>query len=317
MIRLDGIVPTLVMLTLATMTASCGGSAPPPDDQPSVVVVPPIQTIAAADEPPPGEWPDKPDPPRTGPAHVAVACQFTDGWVSVLPTELYDPGEEFLMQALIGLAEEPSFWEQAGYGRFRDHRATRCTDRGTTVDVPTGSHYLLIGWANQFSVKGQYRDNGYLEQITLQPGETRHFKITTDRLTHTWLCISCPYLLAHGAGGLDELGQVLVDRYTRRRKGTDVVQAQVAVRDGRVTLTIAEREPEITHLDAIEVTTANRRLSLALAAPAALRQIDGQDLQLSLGEQLDLVFEAPAIPDGLIDVEIHVTGHYEPVGPLL
>jgi hypothetical protein len=317
MISLNGIVPTLVIVTLAAAAGGCGGSAPPPEDLQNVVVVPPIQTVATGDEPPPGDWPDKPSEPRTGPARVQVACPFSDGWMAVLPTDLYDPGEEFLMQALIGLTEEPPFWEQAGYGRFRDHRAQRCDERGTLVEVPAGSHYVLIGWANQFSVKGQYRDNGYLEQVTLQPGETRHFKITTDQLTHTWLCISCPYLLAHRDGGLVELGQVLVDRYSRRRRGTDVVRAQVEVRDGRVTLRLAEREPEITHLDAIEVTTPDRALPLSPALLAPLGQIDGQGLQLSMGEELDLVFPAPTAPDGLMDVEIRVTGHYEPVGPLL
>jgi hypothetical protein len=283
-----------------------------------VVVVPPIQTVAASDEPPPDSGLEEPpDKAGTGPAKVVVACEFTDGWVSVMPADVYEPKEEFLMQALIGLSEEPKFWLGVGYGRFADYRAVRCDQRGTTVDVPAGSHYVLVGWANQFSVKGEYRDNGYLEQTTLHPGETRHYRITTDRLTHTWLCISCPYLLAHGRGGWVELGQVLVDRYHRRRRGTDVVRARVDVRGGKVRLRLAEREPEVTLLDAVRVATAEQMLAPAAGTMSAVVGADGKTHRLSMGQHLDLTFEAPGIPDGTLDVEIQVTGHYEPVGPLL
>ncbi len=312
MVRFDELVPVAI-LSLAVSGASCGGSPPPPDE-PSVVVVPPIQTVASSDEPPPMDPPDK---QGMGPAQVVVACEFSDGWVSVLPADLYEPNEEFLMQALIGLTEEPKFWHGAGYGRFADYPAVRCDRRGTTVKAQAGSHYVLVGWANQFSVKGEYRDNGYLEQTTLNPGETRHYRITTDRLTHTWLCISCPYLLAYRDGRFEELGQVLVDRYSRRRRGTDVVRAQVAVHDGRLRLRIAEREPEITHLDAVILRNAQGELSPAPGTPAALLRADGQVRELAMGDRLDLVFEAPGTPDGVMDVEIQVTGHYEPVGPLL
>jgi len=313
MVRRVDLVPPLVTLSCALAAVSCGSSAPPPED-PNVVVVPPIQTVATGQEPAPVEPPDK---PGTGPAEVVVACEFSDGWVSVMPADVYEPSEEFLMQALIGLSEEPKFWHGVGYGRFANYRAVRCDQRGTSIDVPAGSHVVLVGWANQFSVKGEYRDNGSLEQTTLNPGETRHYRITTDRLTHTWLCISCPYLLAYRGGGLEELGQVLVDRYGRRRQGTDVVKARVEVKDGQIRLRIAEREPEITHLDAVTVSTAHRVLPPAPATTAAVQQADGRVVKLSMGQELDLVFTAPGVPDGEIDVEIHVTGHYEPVGPRL
>ncbi|MBW2455400.1 MAG: hypothetical protein JRI68_12850 [Deltaproteobacteria bacterium] len=313
MIRFDDLVSPVALVILALNGASCGGSSQPPDEV-NVVVVPPIQTVASGDEPPPIDPPDK---PMSGRAEVVVACEFADGWVSVLPADRYEPSEEFLMQALIGLTEEPKFWHGAGYGRFGDYRAVRCDPRGTSIHVPAGSHYVLVGWANQFSVKREYRDNGYLEQTTLNPGETRHYRITTDRLTHTWLCISCPYLLAYRDGRFEELGQVLVDRYSRRRRGTDVVRARVEVRNGQVRLRIAEREPEITHLDAVVVSNAHRELSPAPGTLAALVRADGQVRELTMGQRLDLVFEAPGTPDGVMDVEIQVTGHYEPVGPLL
>jgi hypothetical protein len=73
----------------------------------------------------------------------------------------------------------------------------------------------------------------------------------------------------------------------------------------------------VSRLDAVEVLVAGRALPLAPGTPAALRTIDAQRVSLSMGESVDVAFEAPGIPDGTVTAEIRVTGHYDPIGPLL
>jgi hypothetical protein len=51
--------------------------------------------------------------------------------------------------------------------------------------------------------------------------------------------------------------------------------------------------------------------------PKAVRAIDDEAKQLRLGDAIELRFDARGFADGPIDVEIEVSGHYEPIGPLL
>lgn len=294
---------------------------------------PPGVTVIAADGAPGGETAGTPlavtsnaptttESPQSGPiaagtSVVEVSCRFGEGWVSVLPASLYDSSEEFLMQALIGFATDPQFWGGLPeYARYAPHAAHRCdTSTPARFQVAPGSYYLLVGWTGRFD-GGEYHDNGYLEQVNLQSGQSTSRTLDPGQMQHTWLCISCPYLLVSRDGAPVDVGRVLVDRYTRERAGTDVRAVDLDVTDGRIEIVIAEREPEITQLDAIEVRLEGRRLR-PLEMPTSARTVDSRHHELSMGQSLRATFDARRWPDGRHRAEIRVTGHYVPIGPLL
>lgn len=257
-------------------------------------------------------------PPPKGDPGIKVACDFKDGWVAVLPAKLYDPGEEFLMQALIGLQGDPGFWGGLSeYAKYEPHKAQKCGADGVQFDLAAGDYVIAVGMANQFFVRGEYRDNGYVEEVSLKSGSTHAVTLSEKDLSHTWLCISCPYLVVFQDGEAVEAGQVLKDRYTRRRYGTDVVHTQADVRDGVLTVRLDEREPETSYIDAVVVRVDGRTLRPLGSAPKGLRAIDDTTTALKLGDSAVLEFDAARFADGLVDVEIQVSGHYEPIGPLL
>ena len=151
----------------------------------------------------------------------------------------------------------------------------------------------------------------------MRAGQVVPFTITTAMLNHEFVCISCPYLAVRRGDRVVELGQVLVDRYTTRREGTDLRTTDVDVRGGRIVVTIDEREPEVSRIDAVELRVGGRALPLAAGAPASLRAIDGDHQDLAMGESIALAFDASGLADGTVTAEIRVTGHYDPIGPLL
>jgi hypothetical protein len=249
---------------------------------------------------------------------VRVACNFEQGFVAVLPVGLYDPGEEFLMQALIGLTEEPTFWKGLPeYAKLEPYKASRCTSGGQTFALAPGKYKVAVGQAGQFSVRNEYRDNGFLSEIEVVDGTMQQVKLSTTDLKHTWLCISCPWLVVFQDGQRVEAGQVLVDRYTRKRYGTDVVTTQADVVDGVLVVRLEEREPEVSFIDAVVVRAGGDELRPMRRTPKAVRAIDDAATELRLGEAIELRFDARGHEDGPIEVEIEVSGHYEPIGPLL
>ena len=249
---------------------------------------------------------------------VRVACNFEQGFVAVLPVGLYDPGEEFLMQALIGLTEEPTFWKGLPeYAKLEPYKASRCTSGGQTFALAPGKYMVAVGQAGQFQVKNEYRDNGFLSEIEVVDGSMQQVKLSTTDLKHTWLCISCPWLVVFRDGQRVEAGQVLVDRYTRKRYGTDVVTTQADVVDGVLVVRLEEREPEVSFIDAVIVRAGGEELRPMRRTPKAMRAIDDAATELRLGEAIELRFDARGREDGPIEVEIEVSGHYEPIGPLL
>ena len=51
----------------------------------------------------------------------------------------YDPGEPYLMQALIGLSEEPGFWRKSSqYKKLQPYRALPCDRNGQTFSLAPG-----------------------------------------------------------------------------------------------------------------------------------------------------------------------------------
>lgn len=310
-----------------------GGEQPPPPtvaapdpNQPAPPVVPsqPVQVQPTPVQPQPVQpvqpTPVQPTlpPPPAGTAAIDVSCAFENGWVSVLPLSVYQRGDEFVMQALIGFSTDASFWGgQNEYQHLRPYAAQQCLPTARRFQVQAGPYVVLIGWAGRFQVQGSYARNGRIEHVNAVAGQSLSFAITPAMLNHEFVCISCPYLAVQRDGRAVELGQVLVDRYTAARAGTDVRTTTLDVRGGRLVVTLHEREPEVSRLDAVEVRVGGRALPLAVGAPAALRAIDGQRHDLAMGESLDVAFDAAGIPDGVVTAEIHVTGHYDPIGPLL
>lgn len=246
---------------------------------------------------------------KTG--QLSVACEFDDGWSAVLPIKLAGAKEkdEYLMQALIGLTDDPEFWApMPEYEELKPHAASRCGQAPTVRDLQPGEYVLFIGWAGQFANTG-YENNGRIEPFTIKAGQNRDRRFTTDDLDADLPCISCPFLLVERAGQFVELGQILIDRYIASKRGTDLRTAVVGVRGGRITVKLAEREPEVSHIDAIEVWYRGRRLPPSAGSPAAARTIDGVNHTLSTGQELTMHFQAP-IQSGELSVEIRVNGYY-------
>ena len=251
--------------------------------------------------------------PPAGPGTLRIACTFEKGYVSVIPTAAFASVEDYLMQALIGFREDPAFWrKEAEYRHLEPYAARPCAPGGTVFELPAGRYVVVAGWAGRYEVQGKYKDNGFIRTLDLEPGRDAALTLTPAEMKHTWNCISCPFLAVLHGGRFVEHGHVLSERYTRGRRGTDVRRARADVRSGRVRLRISEREPEVTHLDAVEVWLGGQRLRPE-NAPDALRAADGQVLRLHLGESIELTFAAPGVPDGEAEVEIRVTGHYEPL----
>ncbi len=274
------------------------------------------QSAPAEPADPPAEEPQA--PATTG--KLEIVCQFSDAWVAIVPRGVYRPNDEFLMQALIGFTTDPNFWNAQGgdWARYAPHAARQCGVDALKVDLAPGAYVVLVGWAGRFEANGgAYTRNGRIERVQLRAGQTVVKTYATGMLNHDWTCISCPYLAVRQDGRIVELGQVLVDRYTAGREGTDVRRARVDVASGRIVVTLVEREPEVSKVDAVELFVNGRALPLADGTPASLGTVDGARHSFSMGESVEVAFDATGIADGFVDAEIRVTGHYEPVGPLL
>lgn len=295
----------LIPGVLAALSLGCR------NDQTMVVVVPnqngaAIENLSTAPED--DELPRRPTR-KTG--QLAVACEFDDGWYAVVPKDLASAQEddEFMMQALIGLTEEPDFWApMPEYEKLQPHAAQRCGHEPVTRDLQPGSYVLFIGWAGQYERSG-YENNGRIEPFSVAAGEDIVRRITTDDLNADLPCISCPFLLVARAGQFVELGQILIDRYRPGKQGTDSRTTTAEVVSGRITVKLAEREPEVSHIDAVEVWHQGQQLQPVGASPAAARAIDGARHTLVTGDELTMYFQAP-VRSGELDIEIRVNGYY-------
>jgi hypothetical protein len=191
-----------VAAALALAPAGCIIREPPPPyyggpAQPGAAPGAYGQQPPTGPQPPHGEaqW-----PPQSGeaapPAHddeqegqlgapgvFTIACRFPDGWVAVLPAHLYDPGDDSLMRALVGLAEEPDSWRQdSQYASFEPYAAQRCGAQAANIDRYPGEYVILVGWAG----RGVEEDNGHVEAATLQPGQVVACSYSNTDLTSDW-----------------------------------------------------------------------------------------------------------------------------------
>jgi hypothetical protein len=242
-----------------------------------------------------------------------VACAFPKGWVALLPASEYPKDDEFLMQALIGFTQDPSFWSsQSEYKQFAPYAAKSCGSSPVRLVAPApGDYYLLAGQEDTFSLRGKYDKNGLRKKITLTAPTS--MVLSARDLTFTWDCISCPWVVFRGAGRDLEPFVVLANRRGRDRRGTDVHRvARVPVQDGLVTLRVVEIEREATHLDALVLRVNGQRL---VASSNALDRDDGTELRLGPRTQATVTYRVPgaANPDGFVDVEVEATGYYDPL----
>jgi len=269
--------------------------------------------------PAPGPITPTPDQPlenvgqAKGPAagDATVVCQFDEGWASLVPADAFRQ-DEYLMQALIGLTEEPAFWrEQEEYRDLEPYAARRCGRDGVGFAVPAGHYFLVVGRANTFDARGQYQDNGHLREVDLPAGGT--IAIRPEDLTHTWSCISCPHIYAWNGERFEHRGEVLRDLVGPGAEKTQrTALGEVLVERGQVRLRLAEEEDEVSHVDALLLEIGG--VTVAPADPT-LAAADGDHRMLARGEAVELVY-AVALPDGLAPAAVVATGYYVPLAGL-
>jgi microsomal dipeptidase-like Zn-dependent dipeptidase len=290
-----------------TARGFCVATPPPPPPPPALVhdagtatttIVPvatvedsgaPVVTVAAA----------------TG-GNVIVTCDFPEGWVSLLPVAAYPKDDSFLMQSLIGLTEDPKFWNGAGYAKLSPFKAKKCPRTGVGFTVASGDYWILAGQANTFGAKGKYDKNGVRRKTTIAIGTTpAKIQLGTSDLVHTWLCISCPWVLAPGIDAFT----VLRNRDGKGKRGTDTIALHgLIVENKRVRMRVAERERETSYLAEMRLVVRGKSIS---PTALALASNDGLDVLMARGTEIAVDFVVDA-PDGPIDADLIVTGHYEP-----
>ena len=209
------------------------------------------------------------------------------------------------MQALIGFTKEPSFWTGlAEYRAIQPFASKRCN--GTSVTrllAPTaGDYYLLAGQEGTFQTRGAYSNNGVKRKITVNASST--VNLAASDLTHTWLCISCPWIVFRGEGGRDlEPFVVLANRRSRDLRGTDRRRVEhVPVADGRIALRVMEVEDEMTHLESLRVFVHGAALANRVAP-----------LRMGPRTQVAMDFVVPNVTNGFVDVDVEATGWYDPL----
>lgn len=259
----------------------------------------------------------RPPAPQGRTASASVRCQFQNGWVSLVPVEAYPSDDTFLMQALIGFAQEPDFWSsQSEYADLEPYAARRCTDSPQTFELPEGEYFVLVGETDTFNRRGSYGRNGHRRRIRLG-SSPQEISIRRADLTLTWSCISCPFVsfLDPATGRWLPAFVVLAYRDSPSKRGTDRVRVErVPVRNGRITLRVAEAERETSQLDQLVVEVSGSVLvPVRGGRNSALAAIDGIGVQMAQGTQIDLQYEVPGMADGFVDVHVIAHGHYDPL----
>lgn len=255
---------------------------------------------------------------RDSDASASVRCNFPNGWVSLIPVDAYPADDTFLMQALIGFAQEPEFWtSQSEYADLEPYAARRCSEAPETFAVPAGEYFVVVGEADTFGRRGSYDRNGHRRRVRLNPSSPQELTIRRADLTLTWSCISCPFVsfLDHASGRWLPAFVVLAYRDSASKRGTDRVAAlRVPVRNGRITLRVAEAEREVTELDQLVIESAGNVLfPVRGGRSSALASIDGVGVRMAPGTQVDVQYEVPGLTEGFVDVHVIAHGHYDPL----
>lgn len=250
---------------------------------------------------------------------VDVTCGFSNGWVSIMPVSAYPRDDQFLMQALIGFTTEPTFWNsEREYTPFRKFAAKPCGATPAHFIVAGGDVWILAGQAGTFGSKGAYDKNGLKKKTTITAPIP--INIPPTALTHTWLCISCPWVTFVGSDTSPFV--MLAWRDEREKRGRDrKLVRQVPVKDGRIAVRVSEREDEETHLDALLLVVKDARGDEHVVMPmggerSALSRDDGIEVRMSKGSEIAVQYDVGwLVHDGTVDVELVASGFYLPVDP--
>jgi hypothetical protein len=277
------------LLLASPLVAACGPSSPAP-------ATPALSNSGG---------PMEATPAASG---LTVTCGFADGWAAVVPRSVFKPDEEYTMQALIGLTEEPDFWAgEADYAPLAPYAARRCSDGVTFEDVGPDS-VLLIGKAGTFN--GSYGINGVIRELPAGGGS---IEISDGDLNMTWPCISCPRVYAWNGTGWELRGEVLMDVIGA---GAETTQrrpiGKVKVVGGQVRLKLAEEEDEVSHVDALLLEVGGM---VAVPSSTELATIDGSRTLLQRGDEVELTYTV-GLPDGEYEAVAAATGYYLPLASL-
>jgi hypothetical protein len=254
---------------------------------------------------------------------VDVRCRFSKGWVAVVPKSVYPADDAFLMQSLIGLAEEPEFWQKLPeYAPLEPYKARPCTSSGVSIGAPAGDVFVLVGEADTFDSRQKYTRNGLKKKVTLTKGEPLQLDVARKDLVHSFSCISCPWVHFEGASETSTSPFVmLARRASRAERGRDVRTLRVPVVDGTVRLVLEEHEHEITHLDALDVSANGERLRPVLPKDAprgarfALDADDGLEVLVERGARIQVEYRVPEQNerDTTLEITVAATGYYLPL----
>jgi hypothetical protein len=222
-----------------------------------------------------------------------------------------------LMQGLIGLTQEPSFWTtNTDFASLSKYAAKRCTQQATRFTLPAGDYFVVVGEADTFQQRGAYEKNGMRRRVSVRTGTPISIQVRSQDLTHAWFCISCPFVsfLDPQTGRYLPAFVVLANRRAASLRGTDRVQVRgVPVRNGRIQLRVAEAEHELTHLDQLVLEVNGHTLLPDRSANSALASADNIQVDIGQGKQITADYYVEGIADGLVDVTVVATGHYEPI----
>lgn len=127
-------------------------------------------------------------------------------------------------------------------------------------------------------------------------------------------CAACPYVYVHSGSGWFFVGEVLRNLHSPSLESTQALELPLtAVKNGRVRVRIAERKPEITHLDDVYLDVDGQHVLPTQCAQRTLFcGMDNQRLSLSKGESIELDF---VLPEGAPPKTLHLwaKGYYVPI----
>jgi hypothetical protein len=266
-------------------------------------------------------------PPNVGSdAKITVTCGFSNGWVAVVPVRAYPKDDEFVMQALIGFSDDPTFWQgQSEYAALETYKAVKCDATAKVLGQDEGDFFVMVGEADTFTRRNRYSRNGMLKKVSLKKGDDVHLDVATKDLVRTFPCISCPWVHFEGMDGTStEPFVVLARRASREERGTDRKTLRVPVVDGKIHVVVSEREEEVTHLDALSVALDGVALLPILGAHRpqsqfALSADDGIEVVLAKGTRIEQSYLLPKgapVENGWVTITVSATGHYVPTPSL-
>jgi hypothetical protein len=241
---------------------------------------------------------------------IVVKCNFSDGWVAVVPADVFDAGNSTIMQTLIGWAEGASWLQPTD--PLRPYAARRCAREGTSFSERPGAYMIAVGWSGTYSGV-DYQNNGWVRQVRVEAGQVIEKTLEMIDMDRAWDCISCPWLYVWDGTGFVRRTEIIADLFgpdLEATQRTDV--GSVIVQNGVAVVRISEEKQETSYLDAIWLEIVG---TTALPDVPALAAVDGERVTLGTGQYLDVTFRTD-LPDGQYPAAVAATGYYVPAVPL-